>query len=118
MMERFKFVGGPWNGEYHEVDHRRTYVDVPNPIRLPPFKPLLIEAEIKQAEAEAKAEAKAEAEENGVEVEIEKIEPLESTRYTFRLFRFPEGELCFFADSELSEWDIFSQLIHHHKGPR
>jgi len=114
MMERFKFVGGPWNGEFHEMDHRRTYIDVPNPTRLPPFRPLLTDAEIKQAEAEAKAEA----EENGTEVAIEKIEPLEHTKYTFRLFRFPEGELCFFADSELSEWDIFSQLIHHHKGPK
>lgn len=91
-MRHFKFIGGPWDGEYHAVDSktfRRGYLDV--------TKPSLLEA----------------LPEDG---DLNYIEPMECTTYTLREFAGPVGNVYYFADSEWPDTFVISQLVHHYPG--
>ncbi len=74
MMRHFKFVGGPWDGEYHEVDSetcKRGYLDVAKP----PFEPIRA---------------------IGV-AEVVIDQTFEYTTYTLRHFAGPDGDVYFFC---------------------
>lgn len=96
MMRHFKFVGGPWDGEYHEVDSefaKRGYLHVKQPqdfqIMIPPPE--------------------------GME-ETPVYTPLEHTTYTLRHFAGADRNVYYFADSKWSDIYVISQLVHHYLG--
>ena len=91
-MRHFKFIGGPWDGKYHEVDSetfRRGYLNVSKP---PPFEAFP---------------------EDG---DFSCIKPLEHTTYTLREFAGPVGNVYYFADSKWPDATVISQLVHHYPG--
>lgn len=90
-MGHFKFVGGPWDGEYHEMDGRK-YLDV--------AYPSLVERQLAEP------------------VEIDVIDPMKVCQYTLREFASVDGcnKISFYADSQVGDIYTFSQLLHHYPG--
>ena len=89
-MRHFKFVGGPWDGEYHEVNaewYQRGYLHVRQPM---PFKYIPPE-------------------------EMDEV-PVEYITYTLREFAGSNGPVYYFANSTWSDVYVISQLVHHYPG--
>ena len=91
VMRHFKFVGGPWDGEYHEMDGRDS-IDV---------------AYFSIAECQLDEQ-----------VEVTEIDPMKVCRYSLREFKSLDGDdqISFYADSKWPDMYLFSQLLHHYKG--
>jgi len=98
IIQHFKFIGGPWDGEYHETDGR-DYIDVRKPSTL---RPIRIEPDGTEDHAYDGA-----------------FEPMDITRYTLRCFAAgKEGEFSvwYYADAKWSDVRVVSQLVHHYPG--
>lgn len=92
-MRHFKFIGGPWDGEYHEVNaewYQRGYLHVRQST---PFKYIPPEMD-----------------------EIPVYTPLEHITYTLREFTGSNGPVYYFADSTWSDVYVISQLVHCYQG--
>jgi len=90
-IRHFKFIGGPWDGEYHGVKGYQPCIDACKPSTLRSFQ---IEPDVS-------------------------FDPLEVTSYTLRRFAAgEEGEFSvwYYADSQWSDVYVLSQLVHHYPG--
>ena len=89
VMRHFKFLGGPWDGDYKQMDGRE-YVDVMYPSRLRPF---------------------------AVRVASEsERDPLKVCRYKLKRFGDNDTGISFYVDSQWENMYTFGQLIHHYNG--
>ena len=91
FMRHFKFIGGPWDGTYHEVDERE-YWNV--------AYPSLVERQLAEP------------------VEVTHIDPMKICQYTLREFATVggNGSIKYYADSQWGDMYTFSQLLHHYRG--
>jgi len=92
-MRHFKFIGGPWDGEYHDMDCR-DYIDVCKPST---FKPLPV---VKDGSEDHFYDGA--------------FTSKNVTRYTLRHFASAGGSFFYYADVEWSDRYVISQLVHHY----
>ncbi len=77
------------DGEYHAIDSRREYIDVPWPVPVRLVTEPLTEVTV----------------------------PLNVVRYTLRQFETHGGTIWFFADSEMSDIFVIEHLLYHYPRP-
>ena len=88
---KYKFIGGPWDGESHETDGRDS-VDI--------AYPCLTLRQLAES------------------VEVDMINPIETCRYSLRVFKSFDNDrqISFYAESQWSDMCIFSRLLCHYQG--
>jgi hypothetical protein len=91
---RYLFIGGPWDGEYRNVDTSRDYIDVKGPTPVRPFKTDMTDDELFYRGA---------------------YDPTRVVRYTLRRFETPEGSIWYFADITMSDLFVFEHLLYHYR---
>lgn len=110
-MRHFKFVGGPWDGQYHEIDtDRMDYVDV----RVPPpfsYKMEPFEEPVLDEEGEPVLD-----EEGEPVMKMIPPKPGEFTQYTLRHWASIDGSLYWYAPDNWTDMYTLSQLVHHYPG--
>lgn len=112
MKQNFKFVGGPWDGEYHEVDMGKGRDDlfVAQPSRVS-FKIEPIEEPVLDENG------KPVLDENEEPVtRLIKTEPDKFTRYTLRHMAGDGGSVWYYASDNWPDMYTISQLVHHYRG--
>ena len=95
-MRSVKFIGGPWDGEWRDVDTSRDYYDVKEPTPVRPFKTSMTDDELFYQGA---------------------YDPMKITRYTLRQFASPEGSIWYFAAITMSDLFVFVHLLYHYPRP-
>lgn len=109
MKRHFKFIGGPWDGEYHEIDTARMHcVNVPEPPKfsyeMEPLEPVLDE------------DGKPALDEDGDPVMRVVKSEFKSTRYILRHMAGESGNVYWFQPDDWGDMYALSQFIHHYQG--
>lgn len=112
-MRNFKFIGGPWDGEYHEIDPRRYYVFVREATPLRSFKLESIEEPVLDEEGEPILD-----EEGEPMMRMIKPEPGPFTRYTRRHMAGEAGNVYWYAPDDWPDIYTLSQFVHHYRDRR
>jgi hypothetical protein len=114
MKRHYKFIGGPWDGEYHEIDDRQYDVDVRVPVRVP----LKVSFKVEPLEEPVLDDAgEPVLDDDGEPVlRIIKPDPTAYTRYTMRHWAGEGGDLYWYAPDNWTDIYTLSQLVHHYPG--
>ena len=110
MKQHFKFIGGPLDGEYHEIDiGKQDYVHVKAPSKVS-FKPEPVDEPVLDEEGEPVLD-------NFGEPMMRMIKPeFGYTRYTLRWMSGEAGNVYWFAPDNWPDMYSLSQFVHHYPG--
>jgi len=110
MIQHFKFIGGPWDGEYHEVDTNLSDVCV---AISPKFSTRLepIEEVVFNDCGEPLYD-----EDGELVMRMIPPKPTPHTRYTLRHWAGEGGDLYWYAPDDWTDMYTLSQLVHHYPG--
>ena len=106
----YKFIGGPWDGEYHEIESGRHDVYVRRPTAFT-FPPEPFEEPVLDEEGEPVLD-----EEGEPVMKMIPPKPGRSTRYTLRHMAGEGGNVYYYAPDDWSDMYVLSQLVHHYPG--
>ena len=105
---KYKFIGGPWDGEYHEIESGRHDLRVPEPPKfsyeMEPLEPVLDE------------DGEPALDEDGDQVMRVVKSEFKSTRYTLRHMAGECGNVYWYAPDDWPDMYTLSQFIHHYPG--
>jgi hypothetical protein len=109
---KFKFIGGPWDGEYHEIDtsHPHDYLDVSQPKSFDFDEPL--EEPVLDEDGNPMLNEYGEPLMRMIKPE----EPDIHTRYTLRHMAGEGGNVYWYSPNNWPDMYTLSQLIHYYKG--
>jgi hypothetical protein len=110
MKRNFKFIGGPWDGEYHEIDTDRLGHSV-NVRQFKPFNPFeSLEEPVLDEEGEPVLDT------FGQPMMTIPQPKFRYTRYTLRHMDGEGGPVYYFAPDNWSDMYTLSQFVHHYQG--
>jgi hypothetical protein len=109
MKRHFKFIGGPWDGEYHEVDNHPcdifVWVHTKKSFKIEPLEETVLDEERNPIF-------------DTFGQPTMRIRPpnMKITRYTLRHFAGEAGNVYWYAPDGWSDIYTLSQLVHHYPG--
>lgn len=110
MKHHLKFIGGPWDGEYHEVESGHDCLHVVQPLKVS-FKIEPVDEPVLDEKGEPVLD------ENGEPVtRMIKPEPGQYTRYTIRHMAGEGGNVYWYSPDDWPDIFTISQLVHHYPG--